>query len=255
VKQDQLKVNARDIKGKKVRFLRREGITPINLYGPNIDSIPLQAETAAIKRLITKSGRNAMISLEIDGEKKGTQVLLRDVQCDPMNGKLLHIDLFKVDMNRKIRVDVPIQFIGESKAAKSKRGMLIENLASLHVEALPGDLPQNIEVDISGLIELGQAIFIRDLKLDPKITVLNEPGQVIAKVMEAKVEVEPVAVAAEGEAVEGEEGEAAEGAEGEAKEGGEEKPAAEAKGKTEAKGKAEVKGKAEAGGKAKSKAK
>ena len=254
MKQDQLKVNARDIKGKKVRFLRREGITPVNLYGPNMDSIPLQVETAAIKRLITKSGRNAMISLEIEGGKS-TQVLLRSVQCDPMNGKLLHIDLFQVDMTRKIRVDVPIQFMGESKAAKSKRGMLIENLASLHIEALPGDLPQNIEVDISGLVELGQAIFIRDLKLDPKITVLNEPGQVIAKVMEAKVEVEPVAVAAEGEAVEGEEGEAAEGAEGEAKEGGEKAPAAEAKGKAEAGGKAEGKGKAEAGGKAKAKAK
>ena len=250
MKQDQLKVSARDIKGQKVRFLRREGITPVNLYGPNVDSISLQAETAAIKRLITKSGRNAMISLEIEGGKP-TQVLLRGVQCDPMNGKLLHIDLFQVDMSRKIRVDVPIQFIGESKAAKSKRGMLIENLASLHIEALPGDLPQHIEVDISGLVELGQAIFIRDLKLDPKITVLNEPGQVIAKVMEAKVEVEAVAVAAEGEAVEGEEGEAAEGAEGEAKEGAAEPAKGEAKGKTEAKGKAEVKGKAEPKGKGK----
>ncbi len=237
MKQDELKVVAREIKGKKVRFLRREGITPVNLYGPNVDSIPLQAETAEIKRLIIKSGRNALITIKVEGEKKGTQVLLRDIQCNPMNGKLLHIDLFKVDMSRKIRVDVPIQYVGESKAAKSKRGMLIENLASLHVEALPGDLPQHIEVDISGLVELGQAIFIRDLKLDPNIAVLNEPGQVIAKVMEAKVEVEPVAVVAEGEAVEGEEGEAAEGAEGAAKEGGEKAPAAEAKGKAEPKAK------------------
>jgi len=250
VKQDELKVNTRDIKGKKVKSLRREGIIPINLYGPNMDSISLQAETAVLRQLINKAGRNALISLKIEGDKKSKQVMLRDVQRDALNGKLLHVDLFQVDMSHKLRVEVPILFVGVSPAAKGKGNMLIENLASLHLEALPADIPQHIEVDISVLVTLGQAIHVRDLKADEKVVVLNDPGQIIVKIMEAKVEVEPEVVAeVTEEGAEGAEGaECAEGAEGEAKEGAGE-PA-----KTEAKGKAEVKGKAEAG-KPKAKAK
>lgn len=233
MKQDELKANTRELKGKKVRFLRREGIIPINLYGPNMESISLQAETDVLRRLINKSGRNALISLKIDGDKKSKQVILRDVQRDALNGKLLHIDLFQVDMSRKLRVDVPIMFIGESPAAKSKRGMLIENLSSLHIEALPADIPQHIEVDVSVLVEMGQAIHVRDLKPDSKIVVLNEPDQVIARAMEAKIEVEPVAAAVPGEGEEAAEG--AEAAEGEAKKEGAAEPAkAEAKGKAKA---------------------
>jgi large subunit ribosomal protein L25 len=167
--------------------------------------------------------------------------MLRDVQRDALNGKLLHVDLFQVDMSHKLRVEVPIMFIGESSAAKGKGNMLIENLTSLHVEALPADIPQHIEVDLSVLVALGQAIHIRDLKAEAKVVVLNDPDQIIVKIMEAKIEVEPVVVAEVTE--EGEE--AAEGAEGEAKEGAEEPAKAEAKGKIEVKGKAEV-GKAKA---------
>ena len=235
MKQDELKVNTRDIKGKKVKALRREGISPINLYGPNMDSISLQAETDALRRLINKAGRNALISLKIEGDKKTKQVMLRDVQRNALNGKLLHVDLFQVDMSHKLRVEVPIMFIGESSAAKGKGNMLIENLTSLHVEALPADIPQHIEVDLSVLVALGQAIHIRDLKADAKVVVLNDPGQIIVKIMEAKIEVEPVVVAEVTE--EGEEAaEGAEGAEGEAKKEGAEEPAkAEAKGKAKAK--------------------
>jgi len=240
LKQDELKAQARDIKGKKVKSLRRNGIIPINLYGPNMDSISLQAETDMMRHLITKVGRNALISLKIEGEKKTKQVMLRDVQRDALNGNLLHVDLFQVDMSHKLRVDVPIRFVGESSAAKSKHGMLIENLTSLHIEALPADIPSHIDVDISVLVEMGQAIHVRDLKLDAKVIILNELDQVIAKVMEAKIEVEPVPVAEvteEGEEVaEGEEGaEATDSKSKETKkEGAGEPTKAEAKGKAKA---------------------
>jgi large subunit ribosomal protein L25 len=225
VKQDELKANTRVVTGKKVKSLRREGIIPINLYGPKMESVALQAETDVLRHLINKSGRNALISLKIEGDKKAKQVMLRDVQLDALNGKLLHVDLFQVDMSHKLRVDVPIVFVGESAGAKSKRGMFIENLASLHIEALPADIPPHIDVDISVLVEIGQAIHIRDLKLDSKISVLSEPDLVIARVMETKVEVEPVAAEAAPE--EGEE--AAEGAAEE-----EEAAKAEPKGKAKA---------------------
>ncbi len=188
MKQDELKVSPRDIKGKKVRFLRREGITPINLYGPNIESVSLQADTVAVKNLLAKMGRNAIITLKIEGEKKSKKALLRDVQRDPLNGMLLHVDLFQADMKQKIRADVPITFVGEAPAARSRRGILIENLTSLHIEALPADLPQHIDVDLSVLVELEQAIHVRDMKLADGIEVLNDADQVVAKIMEARAE-------------------------------------------------------------------
>ncbi|MEA1958441.1 MAG: 50S ribosomal protein L25 [Chloroflexota bacterium] len=189
MKQDELKVSPREIKGKKVRFLRREGITPVNLYGPNIESVSLQADTIAVKSLLTKMGRNAIITLKIEGDKKSKKALLRTVQRDPLKGTLLHIDLFQADMSQKMRADVPITFVGEAPAARGRRGILVENLTSIHVEALPADLPQYIEVDISVLTELGQAIHVRDLNMADEIEVLNDPDQVIAKVMEARAEV------------------------------------------------------------------
>lgn len=206
-----LKTSRRDVTGKKVRFLRREGVIPANLYGPGIESVPLQAETAALKRLLSKVGRNALISLKVDGDKKQHMVMLRDIQRDPLTGSLLHIDLFQVEMTHKVRADVPLVFVGEAPAAKSRRAMLIESLSQLHVEALPADLPPHIEVDLSVLAEMDQAIHVRDIAPGHGVEVLTDPDQVIARVMESKVEVveEVVEEVEEAEAVEEE---AAEGA-------------------------------------------
>lgn len=189
MEREELKISRRDVTGKKVRFLRREGVIPANLYGPGIESVPLQAETAVLKRLLLKVGRDALISLKVDGDKKPRMVMLRDIQRDPLTGNLLHIDLFQVEMTHKVRADVPILFVGEAPAAKSSRVMLIESLTELHVEALPADLPPHIEVDLSALEEIDQAIHVRDIAAGDGVEVLTDPDQVIARVMESKVEV------------------------------------------------------------------
>jgi large subunit ribosomal protein L25 len=189
LEREELKISRRDVTGKKVRFLRREGVIPANLYGPGIESVPLQAETAVLKRLLLKVGRDALISLKVDGDKKPRMVMLRDIQRDPLTGNLLHIDLFQVEMTHKVRADVPILFVGEAPAAKSSRVMLIESLTELHVEALPADLPPHIEVDLSALEEIDQAIHVRDIAAGDGVEVLTDPDQVIARVMESKVEV------------------------------------------------------------------
>jgi large subunit ribosomal protein L25 len=189
VNREELKVNRRDILGKKVRFLRREGLTPVNLYGPNIESLPLQAETSLLKRLIARVGRNALVALKVDGAKKSRMVMIRDVQRDPLNDELLHVDFFQVEMTHRVRAEVPLLFLGEAPAAKSRRAMLIENLTALQVEALPADLPRNIEVDLSVLEELDQAIHVRDIAVDEAVDVLTDADQVIARVMEIRAEV------------------------------------------------------------------
>ena len=185
---EQLNVSRRDILGKKVRFLRREGLTPVNLYGPNIESLPLQTETPVIKRLIAMVGRNALVALKVDGAKKPRMVMIRDIQRDPLTYEILHVGFFQVEMTHKVRAEVPLLFLGEAPAAKSSRAMLIENLTTLQVEALPADLPRNIEVDLSVLEEVDQAIHVRDLAVDQSVEVVTDPDQVVARVMESKVE-------------------------------------------------------------------
>lgn len=232
MERDELKVSHRDITGKKVKLLRKEGITPVNMYGPNIESVSLQVETALLKRLLAKVGKNALISLKLDGGKKPKMVMVRDIQRDPLTGALLHVDFFQVEMTHKIRADVPLLFVGESPVAKGKRAMVIESLTSFHVEALPADLPRNIEVDLSVLVAMDQAIHVRDIVVPDGVVVLTDSDQVIVKVTEAKVEVVEEAVAVEAVAEEGEvvaeEGEAAP-VEAEAKGKKKEEPEAKAK--------------------------
>lgn len=207
---EELKVSHRDILGKKVRFLRREGLTPVNLYGPNIESTPLQAETPLLKRLIARAGRNALITLKVDEAKKVRVVMVRDIQRDPLNDELLHVGFFQVEMTHRVRAEVPLLFLGEAPAANTSRAMLIQNLTSLQVEALPADLPHDIEVDLSVLEEIDQSIHVRDIVVDEAVEVLTDPDQVVARVMESKVEklveeIEEEAVAVEEAEVEAEE--------------------------------------------------
>ena len=200
---EELKVSHRDILGKKVRFLRREGLTPVNVYGPNIESLPLQVETSLLKRLIARAGMNALVNLKVDSARKPRTVMIRDIERDPLTQELLHVGFFQVEMTHKVKVEVPLLFIGEAPAAKSSRVMLIENLTSLEVEALPADLPRNIEVDLSALEEIGEAIHVRDIHVDEGVEVLTEASQLVVSVMEARAEVEEVVEEVEAE-IEGE---------------------------------------------------
>jgi large subunit ribosomal protein L25 len=198
VKQEELKVITRDTLGKKVRFLRRKGLTPANLYGPNIESIPLQVETTLLKRLIARVGRNALVTLMVDGKPR--VVMIRDIQRNSLTDDLLHVGFFQVEMTHRVKTEVPLLFLGDAPAAKSSRVMLLQNLTALQVEALPGDLPRNIEVDLSGLEEIGQTIHVRDIPVSDTLEVLNDPDQVVVRVMETRVEVEEVVAAKEEEA-------------------------------------------------------
>jgi len=197
VKQEELKVSTRDTLGKKVRFLRRKGLTPANLYGPNIESIPLQVETTLLKRLIARVGRNALVTLRVDGKPR--VVMIRDIQRNPLTDDLLHVGFFQVEMTHRVRTEVPLLFLGDAPAAKSSRGILLQDLTALQVEALPGELPRNIEVDLSGLEEIGQTIHVRDIPVSDTLEVLNDPDQVVVRVMETRVEVEEVVAAKEEE--------------------------------------------------------
>ena len=200
-KREELKVKIRNTLGKKVRFLRRQGLTPANLYGPKIKSTALEAETPVLERLIARVGRNALINLTVDGDKKPRLVMIRDIQRNPLDGTLLHVDFFQVEVTHKVKVDIPLIFLGEAPAAKPANAMLIENLSSLHVEGLPTDLPRGIEVDLSVLTEVDQAIHVGDITVGDSLEILNESDLVVARVVEARAAVE-AEVAVEAKVVE-----------------------------------------------------
>jgi len=218
VDREELKTTKRDVLGKKVRFLRRQGVTPANVYGSNVESVSLQVETPVLEQLLAKVGRNALITLRIDGKKR--VAMIRDIERHALTDELLHVGFFAVDMTHKVKTDVPLVFVGESLAEKTSRLMLLHSLSTLNVEALPADLPRNIEVDISALAEANQAIHVGDVKVGDNVEVLTDGDAVVVQVMESRVAAE----------VEAEEAEAAEAAEMEAEEGA----LAEAEGESEA---------------------
>jgi len=208
-----LKASSRDVSGKKTRFLRRQGITPTHLFGHDLESLTLQCDTDMLQQLIAQAGRTRPISLKIDDEKNRRSVFVREIQRDAVTRQLLHVDFYQVKKGEKIAVDVPIVFAGEAPALKGKGRMLAHGITSLSLECLPDNVPPQIEIDLSPLEELDQAIYVKDIILDPDITVRADPEQLVVKISEAIVKevVEEVPVEAEeGEEVEAEAGAAAE---------------------------------------------
>ena len=216
----QLQVDPRVVTGKKVKALRRQGIVPAHLYGRDTESLALQAQTADLTNLLRTASRNAIIDLQISGEGEPRAVVMRGVQRDAITDQLLHIDFFQISLTERLTANVAIVLTGEAPAVNIHGGVLLQSLDSLAIEALPAEIPQQIEVDISTLEELEDARFVRDLTVPAGVEVLADPDQVVVKVsppkLAAEIEAEEALAAEEGEeAVEGEEGEEGEGEEGE----------------------------------------
>ena len=211
MKRLELEVLKREVKGKKVRFLRRGGLVPCNIYGHGIESQPVQVEARKLGQIIARAGGTDLIALKIGGTDTPGMVLIRDVQRNPMTGDPIHVDFYQVNMAEKLKADVPLVFTGAAPALKLKNVSLLHAMTALQVEALPDDLPHNIEVDISGLALPEQSIHVKDLKVSSKITILADPDQMLIKVAEVRKAVEEVPAAEA--AAEGEEEVAAEGEE------------------------------------------
>ena len=199
---DVLKLEAtkRDVLGKKSRFLRRQGVTPTHLFGHGLESLSLQCDTVQLQKIISQAGMTTLINLKIKDDKQPKSVFIREIQRNEVSRQLLHVDFYQIRMDEKIRVEVPIVLVGEAPAMKGKGRMLAHGITSLDVECLPDKLPSHIEVDISSLEELEQAIHVKDIVLDPGIEVHADPEQLVVKVSEALVKAEEVEEPAEVEA-------------------------------------------------------
>ncbi len=182
MEQIELQATTREVLGKKVRFLRRQGVIPIHLFGHNVESVALQCDAAQLQRVLAEAGKTKLINLKLDKAKKPRNVVVREVQRDPRTGGLFHVDFYQLRMAEKVKMDVPIVLAGEAPALKSKDNTLSQELNSLTIECLPKQIPASIGVDLSHLTEVGQAIRVKDLVLDEEITVLNDPEVLVVKV-------------------------------------------------------------------------
>lgn len=187
--QIELEITEREVLGKKVRFLRRQGITPVHLFGHGIESRALQCDTAKLQQVLTEAGEAKVISLKLDNEKRPRSVLVREVQVDSLKGGLLHVDFYQVKMTEEVKVEVPITLVGEAPALKLRANMLMQELDTLTVECLPAKIPASVELDISSLTEAEQMVRVKDIELEKGVTILNDPELVVVKISSRPVEV------------------------------------------------------------------
>ncbi|OGO73871.1 MAG: hypothetical protein A3G84_03360 [Chloroflexi bacterium RIFCSPLOWO2_12_FULL_71_12] len=198
--------------GKKTERLRRAGILPGVVYGGHGESVPVETDARAFEMGYRRWGATTLLTLEgLDGD--GTPALIHDVSRDPVTGRLLHIDFERVSLTERTHAEVPLHFVGSSGAVKNG-AVLVHAKDHVRVEAFPQDIPHSIEVDLSRLETIDDAVHVRDLIVDTtKVEILDRSEELVVKAVPQRVEeVAPVvapavegAIPVEGEAAEGEE--------------------------------------------------
>ena len=197
-----LQAKRRDVVGKQVKALRRQGRLPAVLYGKNIQPIPVTMDFREANRILPGITSSRLLVVNVDGEEH--TALVREKQFHPVQGKLIHVDFMIVSLTEKLRANVSIHLEGESPAVRDINGILVPVIEEIEVECLPQDLPERILVDVSLLTEIGSAIHVRDLKLSDRVRVLTDPDEMVAVVTapEAEEVVEEVAPEIEPEVIE-----------------------------------------------------
>jgi len=191
-----LKATKRDLVGKQVKALRREGKLPAVIYGRHTDpiNVNLDAHTAAVA--LAKVTSSSLVTIDVEGTEH--LALVREKQRDYIKNVLLHVDFLAVSLTEKLRTTVPVHFIGLSLAVKDFNAVMVHNLEELEVECLPADLPERIDVDISMLARPGEGIRLRDVHVSDKVRLLADPDTMVAVATFAKVEEESAAGAVAG---------------------------------------------------------
>jgi large subunit ribosomal protein L25 len=185
----ELTAEPRDVFGKHVRRLRRQGIVPANIYGHGA-SRAIQAPARALEHLVAHGGRTGVVSIVFDGRSE--TALMKGIQRDPRSGHIVHVEFQAVSMEESVTSTVPVRFVGESVAVTKMDGVMTHPRSELHVTARAADLPDVIEVDVSTITELHGAIHVSNLPESTTYRVIDPPDEVLAIVLPPKVEVEAV---------------------------------------------------------------
>ena len=185
-----LEAKKRDIIGKQVKALRREGLLPAVIYGSDIEPMPLTLNTNEVRQILSVVGANTLITIKIG--KKEHLALVRDLQREVIKRDLLHIDFQAVSMEENITTTVPILVVGEAPAVKELNALLVTSMDFLQIEAKAKDLPDTISVDVSELAEIGDNIQVKDLVISGEVKILDDQElTVIVVAAPTLMEIEP----------------------------------------------------------------
>ena len=183
-----LALDPRDILGKKVKQLRKSGTIPVHLYGPGLESRPLQCDQSLLIRALSQAGGTTPINITVPGESGEQLTFAREIQWDPLRGNILHVDFLAVQANQPVSAQVPISLVGDSPGAREAGGTVVQQLRELTVEALPLEIPSTIEVDLSQLTDPNGTIRAGDLILGANVTLVTDSEEVVARIEVLRVE-------------------------------------------------------------------
>ena len=184
-----LTLQPRTTVGKKVKRLRRSGTVPVHLYGPGITSRPFQCPSQGLIKVLAEAGRNTPVSVSIEGEAGEHLAFVREIQWDPINGELFHVDFLRAEATQRLSAEVPIVLDGESPGARQVSGTIVQLLRSIALEALPLDMPQDIRIDLSTLTEPDSSVRAGDIPLPSDTTLLTDPDGLVVRIEIARAEV------------------------------------------------------------------
>lgn len=211
-------VERREARGSNhARRLRAAGQVPGNVYGLDVTPFAVSVDPRRVEEVLRQPrGRNTIFNLALGGGEQSREVMLRELQRDPVSERLVHVDFLRIDAKQEIHVDVPVHLVGTAEGVKNEGGVLDFVHRTVNVSCLPADIPEYFEVDVSSL-HVGQNVALSDITAPTGVTFLDDAETIIATVAMPRVEAEPE------EAEEAAEGEEAAATEDEAKAEGEDK--------------------------------
>ncbi len=191
----ELSVQKREIFGKSVKNLRARGLVPAELYGKGVENLHLAIPVKDFLKVLKQAGESTMISVVLGNEKR--PAMIYDVSTDPVTDEILNVDLYQVRLDEKIKIKVPLEFVGESLAIKDKKGILVKAMQELEVEALPTNIPRSITVDLSKISDIGQSVYVKDLGVSGDVKISVAPESVVATVTAQMTEEQEAKLSAE----------------------------------------------------------
>jgi len=186
IKKIELKAKVRENEKDTLKNIRKQGEVPAVLYGAKKDNVKLLFKYHDFDKAYAHAGESSLIDLKV-GDNEAVKIIVKDIQKDPVKDSIIHADLYRVDMNKKIEVEVPLNFIGEAKAVKELGGILIKAMETLQVSSLPGDLIEKIDVDLSVLDSFDAGIKVSDIKIPDGLELISAENALIASVVEPKI--------------------------------------------------------------------
>lgn len=195
----ELIVQKREILGKQVKALRKKGLIPAELYGKGVENLHLIVQDKDLRKILKQAGESSLVNIVLDspaGEKK-YPTIIHDVQFDPITDEILNADFYQVKLDEKIKIRVPLEFIGESPVVKEKDGVLVKAIHEVELETLPGNIPHSIIVKLDELKDIHQSIYIKDLSVSSGIRLMAPPETVVATIIPKLTEEQEQVMAAE----------------------------------------------------------